>query len=123
MSYLKECLTRVKTGRRNRLNKRNLDALKRIGEEGPEIDEFNVYETIDYWFNDWVRSLFSKKRSYPEKRQRLNDSSVVDISVNFSAYLKVILFSSLIFFFFSIVFKFIPIRIYRYMNNRTFRDY
>ena len=99
MSYLKECLTRVKTGSRNRLNKRNLDALKRIGEEGPEIDEFNVYETIDYWFNDWVRSLFSKKRSYPEKRQRLNDSSVVDISVNFSAYLKVILFSSLMFFF------------------------
>ena len=99
MSYLKECLTRVKTGWRNRLNKRNLDALKRIGGEGPEIDEFNVYETIDYWFNDWVRSLFSKKRSYPEKRQRLNDSSVVDISVNFSAYLKVILFSSLMFFF------------------------
>ena len=70
----------AKTDWLNRLNRRNLDALLQIGEEGPEID-LDANESIDPWFTDRVCMLSSKNHSYPEKRQRLKNFSVVDIAI------------------------------------------
>ena len=65
----------AKTDWLNRLNRRNLDALLQIGEEGPEID-LDANESIDPWFTDRVCMLSSKNHSYPEKH-----FSVVDIAI------------------------------------------
>ena len=69
----------VKNDWHNRL-KRKLDALLQIGEEGPEID-LDANESIDHWFNDRACRLSSKNHSYPEKRQHLDKSSVVNIAM------------------------------------------
>ena len=74
-------MSRVKTDWRSRLSRQNLDALLRIGEEGPEVSDFDANDSIDHWFSDRVRRLTSSTHKYPEKRKRLNDKSVVDIAM------------------------------------------
>ena len=56
-------MARVKTDLCNRLNKRHLDVLFWIGEEGPVIHEYDVFDSIDHWFNDRVRRLSSKNHN------------------------------------------------------------
>ena len=73
-------MSRVKTDWRSRLTRQNLDALLRIGEEGPTTADFDATQSIDHWFNDRVRRLTSSSHKYPEKRRRLNASTEVDIA-------------------------------------------
>ena len=74
-------MSRVKTDWRSRLSCTNLDALLRIGEEGPDVSDFDPSDSIDHWFSDRVRRLTSSTHKYPEKRKCLNNKSVVDIAM------------------------------------------
>ena len=49
-----------------------LDVLVRINNEGPDVANFDAKESIDHWFDDHVRRL---------TRKRLNDTSLVDITM------------------------------------------
>ena len=69
-------VVRVRTDWHNQRNRRNLDAFLQISEEGPQINKFNASESTDHWFNDQVGRLSFKNHRYPEKRQRLKNSSL-----------------------------------------------
>ena len=71
----------VKSDWRNRLGRDCLDALLRIGEEGPSCEDFDPNPSIDKWFEASVRRLTSSSHRYPEKRRKLNDrSKFVDLT-------------------------------------------
>ena len=69
----------AKTDWCNPLNRRKLDALLQIDEEGPQIAKPDINESTYQWFNDWVHRLSSKNHNKQEKRLHLNNSSAVDI--------------------------------------------
>ena len=74
-------MARVKSDWRNRLGRDRLDALLRIGEEGPPCEDFDPNPSIDKWFEASVRRLTSSSHRYPEKRRKLdNDSKYVDLA-------------------------------------------
>ena len=77
-------MNRVKTDWKNRLSRERLDAPLRIGEDGPQVKDFNPDIYIDSWFKSKVRRLNSDPHKYPEKRQKVQnqdaEQSVVDLS-------------------------------------------
>ena len=68
-------MARVKSDWRNRLSRDRLDALLRIGEEGPSCQDFDPSPSIEKWFEASVRRLTSSSHKYPEKRRKLDDGS------------------------------------------------
>ncbi len=74
-------MARVKCDWRNRLSQDRLDALLRIGEEGPSCQDFDPSPSIEKWFEASVRRLTSSSHKYPEKRRKLEDrSKFVDLT-------------------------------------------
>ena len=77
-------MNRVKTNWRNWLSREPLDTLLRIGEDRPQVQDFNPDIYIDSWFNSKVRQLNSGPHKYPEKCQKAQNQngkqSVVDLS-------------------------------------------
>ena len=75
-------MNRVKTIERNRLGRDCLDLYLRVGEEGPDIEEFDSDIVIDLWFSEKVRRLSAGP--HQPKRKRENDgqgtSACVDIN-------------------------------------------
>ena len=75
-------MNRVKTIERNRLGRDRLDLYLRVGEEGPDIEEFDPGIVIDLWFSEKVRRLTAGP--HQPKRKRENDgqgtSACVDIN-------------------------------------------
>ena len=45
-------------------------------------------ETIDHWFSDRLRRLTSSTWRYPQERKRLNDTSVVDVTMLAMSHLQ-----------------------------------
>ena len=74
-------MSSVKTDWISRLSCTNLDVLLRINKEGPDVANFDAKESIDHWFGDRVRRLTSSTHRCPEKRKRLNDTSIVNITM------------------------------------------
>ena len=81
-------MSRVKTDWRSRLSHTNLDTLFHIKEEGHDAANFNAKESIDNWFGDRVTRLTSLSHRYPKKRKRLDDTSVVNITMLASSDLE-----------------------------------
>ena len=75
-------MNRTKTDWRNRLNRDSIDALLRIGEEGPSVKDFNPDQGIERWYNAKVRRLTAQPNKY-SKRQKSSSSSA---SVNLSSF-------------------------------------
>ena len=63
------CMLRVKNDWRNRLGAERLEALLRISEDGPSIEDFNPDDSINAWYNEKVRRLSAKPHKYPKKRK------------------------------------------------------
>ena len=74
----------VKTDWRNRLSRARPDTLLHIGEDGPQVKDFNPDIYIDSWCNSKIRRLNSGQHKYPEKHQKAQnqdgEQSVVDLS-------------------------------------------
>ena len=64
-------INRVKAIKRNRLGRDHLDLHLRVGEEGPDIEEFDPDIKIDLWFSEKVRQLTAGP--HQPKRKREND--------------------------------------------------
>ena len=77
-------MKRVKSDWRNRLSRERLDTLLRIGEDGPQVTDFNPDIYIDSWFNSKVRRSNSGPHKYPEKRQKAQNQDGDQIVVNLS---------------------------------------
>ena len=75
-------LNRVKTDYRNRLVQERLEHLLRIGEEGPEIEEFDTDIFMGIWYEGKVpRMKAAKPHKYPKKRTSNQISSeIMDIA-------------------------------------------
>ena len=74
-------MARVKSDWHNWLSRDRLDALLRIGEEGPSCKGFDPNPSIEKWFQASIRRLTSSSHKYPEKQRKLNDgSNFVDLT-------------------------------------------
>ena len=73
-------MARVKTDWRNRLGRDRLDALLRIGEDGPEMTNFDPSNAMTLWYNDKVRRLTAGPHNYPKSRKINAKEKQVDIS-------------------------------------------
>ena len=62
-------MLRVKNDWRNKLGRDQLEALLRISEEGPSIENFNPDIAIESWYNEKVWRLSAGLRNYPEGRK------------------------------------------------------
>ena len=66
---------------RNQLNKKHLDALLCIGDEGQSIGEFDPNDAINLCFNEKVcRLTASQHKSCSKKQQKVNESEYTGIA-------------------------------------------
>ena len=65
----------VKNDWRNKLGRDRLEALLRISEGGPSIENFNPDISIESWYNEKVRRLSAGPHNYPKKRKTLERQS------------------------------------------------
>ena len=73
-------MARVKTNWRNSLGRDRFDALLRIGEDGPEMINFDPSNAMTLWYNDKVRRLTAGPHNYPKSRKINAKEKQVDIS-------------------------------------------
>ena len=64
-------MLRVKNNWRNKLGRDRLEALLRISEEGPSIENFNPEIATESWYNEKFRRLSAGPHKYPKKRKTL----------------------------------------------------
>ena len=57
------------------MSREQLDMLLRIGEDGPQVNEFNPGIYNDSWFNSKVKQLNSGPHKYPEKHQKAQNQT------------------------------------------------
>ena len=63
-------MNRVKIDFRNWLGQKRLETLLQIGEEGPEIKDFDPDCYISMWCQDKVQRVFTvKPQNYPKKNK------------------------------------------------------
>ena len=62
-------MLRVKNDSWNKLGCDRLEALLRISEEGPSIENFNPDIVIESWYNEKVWRLSAGPYNYPKKRK------------------------------------------------------
>ena len=63
-------MLRLKNDWRNKLGCDRSEALVRISEEGPIIENFNTGIAIESWYNEKVRRLSAGPQNYPKKREK-----------------------------------------------------
>ena len=68
-------MLRAKSDWRNKLGRDRLEALLRISEGGPSIENFNPDISIESWYNEKVRRLSAGPHNYPKKRKTLERQS------------------------------------------------
>ena len=68
-------MLRVKNDWRNKLGRDQLEALLRISEEGPSIENFNPDIAIESWYNEKVRRLSAGQHNYLKKRKTWKNQS------------------------------------------------
>ena len=73
-------MARVKNDWRNSLGWDQLDAVLRIGEDGPEITNFDPSNAMTLWYNDKVRRLTVGPHNNPKSRKMNTKEKQVDIS-------------------------------------------
>ena len=66
---------RVKNDWQNKLGHDRLEALLRISEERPSIENFNPDIAIESWYNKKVRRLSAGPQNYQKKRKTLEKQS------------------------------------------------
>ena len=62
-------MLRVKNDWWNKLGRERLEAILRISEKGPIIENFNPVIAIESWYNEKVRRLSAGQHNYPKKRK------------------------------------------------------
>ena len=62
-------MLRVKNDWQNKFGRDRLEALLRIKEEGPSIQNFNPDRAIESWYNEKVQRLSAGPQNYPKKRK------------------------------------------------------
>ena len=62
-------MLRVKNDWWNKLGRDRLEAILRISEKGPIIENFNPEIAIESWYNEKVRRLSAGQHNYPKKRK------------------------------------------------------
>ena len=75
-------MNRVKIDFRNWLGQKRLETLLRIGEEGPEIKDFDLDCYISMWYQDKVGRVSTvKPHNYPKKKKSSSAlNNVIDIA-------------------------------------------
>ena len=68
-------MLRVKNDWPNKLGHDRLEALLRISEEGPSIENFNHDIAIKSWYNEKIRRLSAGWHNYPKKRKASDKES------------------------------------------------
>ena len=66
---------RVKNNWQNKLGHDRLEALLRISEERPNIENFDPDIASESWYNEKVRRLSAGPHNYPKKRKTLEKQS------------------------------------------------
>ena len=72
-------MLRVKNDWRNKLGCDQLEALLRISEEGPSIENFNPDIAIESWYDEKVRRPSAGLHNYPKKRKTEKQSTFLSM--------------------------------------------
>ena len=77
-------MLRVKNDSWNKLGCDRLEALLRISEEGPSIENFNPDIAIESWYNEKGRRLSAGPHNYPKKRKTSEKQSTLLSTITLS---------------------------------------
>ena len=77
-------MLRAKSDWRNKLGRDRLEALLRISEGGPSIENFNPDISIESWYNEKVRRLSAGPHNYPKKRKTSERQSTLLSTITLS---------------------------------------
>ena len=70
---------RVKNDWRNKLGRDRLEALLRISEEGPSIENFDTDIAIESWYNEKVQRLSAGSHNYPKRKTSEKQSTFLSV--------------------------------------------